>query len=107
MIPRPLLNPTHQMGQPDGWDEGGQGGKVQTLATIHVDGWHHSCWSITDEEFETIRKSRTVVLSVFGTGHPVVSLSAMLPEKVSEFIDTTQEDAIQAAKLQDEGKRVN
>ena len=107
MVPRPLLNPTHQMGEPADWDREGQGSSVETLQTIHTGGWHKSLWKLSDQEINEIKKSGTVVLCIHGKGHPVVALQVLDAVSVDKYVDTTQEDIRTSMKLQQGSDRVN
>ena len=38
-----------------------------------------SCWEVTDEQLEAIRKNRKIYMHVYGMGHPMVCMCAVDP----------------------------
>jgi hypothetical protein len=74
MTPGKIEGATVNLGAPRDWSVE-QRGACDPLWIRERDGTMESAWYPSDEEKRLIAEGRPVVLSVWGTGHPPVSLN--------------------------------
>jgi hypothetical protein len=74
MTPGEIPFATRALGAPAGWD-GHRHGDCQVLPIRDRDGYMQSAWYPTEEEIALLVLGKPVVLTVWGTSHPPVSVN--------------------------------
>lgn len=74
MTPGRIDGATRALGAPDGWDES-KDGPCDVLHVRDRGGVMESAWYPSEEEKAAIAAGRPVILTVWGSGHPPVSVN--------------------------------
>jgi len=83
MTPGNIKNATRALGKPEGWDDA-KNGECHVLYVREVMGgppMMQSAWYPSPEELERIARGEPIILTVWGRGHPPVSLDVYEGEK--------------------------
>lgn len=80
MLPETHPNQTHSFGKPSTWNEetSGSCGTLSVSAETTPEGSRLvSLWRPSEEELNELLKGGVVALGIYGSSHPVVSLTTM------------------------------
>lgn len=87
MIPNRIQGATRNLGAPADWvdDEHGPCSHLPILDRV-IDGlpWMTSAWTPLPEELEALAKGGSVLLSIQGVSHPVISMGVSIPAELDE-----------------------
>lgn len=78
MIARRIMDATHRLAAPKGWDTANHGKCIDLSVRAEPDGVFASAWEPTPDELELLNAGGSVVLRVVG-GQPPVALSVETP----------------------------
>lgn len=76
MNPGPTQHATRALGAPEGWDRE-KHGDCSVLPIRDIAGRMESTWYPTPQERAEIMRGQPIVLSVWGTSHPPVSVNVL------------------------------
>jgi len=106
MKPGPIQFATRALGAPEGWDRE-KHGDCDVLEVRDRDGQMDSAWYPTDEEKAAIAAGRPVILTVWGSGHPPVSVNVEPQDGHKEDLHGAEppDGAVEITSLTDERRK--